>query len=401
MIEVNRLTKFFGPVMAIDRVSFEVDKGEVVGFLGPNGAGKTTTMRILTTYLPATSGEARVAGYDVMTQSMEVRQTIGYLPESVPLYGEMRVEEYLTYRAKIKGVSRKDLRKRLDYCLDRCRIREVRRRLVGSLSKGYRQRVGLADTMIHDPAILIMDEPTAGLDPIQIRQTLALIKELGEEHTILLSTHILSEVEAVCERVIIINYGRVNVRQTLEEMEAEDIILLEARGPSSEVTQVLHSIAGITEIRTRELEDGICSYEIETEEDADPREQIFFALAKKDFPIRRLERKHRRLEDVFFEVIRAQDPLKDGITSSAPSTESEEEEEDTTSEHVQDLERKPQSIPGEDEEFDEPDDEEAEDQEDYDEDEDEEEEDEDQEEMSEEDEEEEDEEDEEDDKKER
>src|SRR5262245_39691844 len=186
MLQVDNLTKSYGPVLAVDHASFGVEKGEIVGFLGPNGAGKTTTMRILTSYLPATSGLVRVAGFDVLTQSMDVRKNIGYLPESVPLYPEMRVEEYLNYRARLKGVERKDRPRRIEYCLDRCRIREVRRRLMGTLSKGYRQRVGLADAMVHDPAILIMDEPTAGLDPLQIRETLALIKELGSKHTILL-----------------------------------------------------------------------------------------------------------------------------------------------------------------------------------------------------------------------
>ncbi|HMF20217.1 MAG TPA: ATP-binding cassette domain-containing protein, partial [Gemmataceae bacterium] len=201
MIQVHNLSKYFGPVQAVDCITFEVDKGEIVGFLGPNGAGKTTTMRILTSYLPATSGIAKVAGYDVMTESMDVRRNIGYLPESVPLYTEMRVEEYLIFRSKLKGVPRKERTARIDFVMDRCRLREVRRRLIGTLSRGYRQRVGLADSMVHDPPILILDEPTAGLDPIQIRETLALIKHLGESHTILLSTHILSEVEAVCERV--------------------------------------------------------------------------------------------------------------------------------------------------------------------------------------------------------
>ncbi|HMC64948.1 MAG TPA: ATP-binding cassette domain-containing protein, partial [Gemmataceae bacterium] len=232
MIQVDNLSKFFGPIQAVDSISFRVAQGEIVGFLGPNGAGKTTTMRILTTYLPATSGIARVAGHDVMTESMDVRRNIGYLPESVPLYQEMRVEEYLHYRAKLKGVERKARQKRIDYCLDRCRIREVRRRLNGSLSKGYRQRVGLADAMIHDPAILILDEPTAGLDPLQIKDTLALIRELGERHTILLSTHILSEVEEVCRRVIIINAGRIGLDKNLAELSTEAaVILLEVRGP--------------------------------------------------------------------------------------------------------------------------------------------------------------------------
>src|SRR5207244_2467069 len=189
----------FGQIMAIDRVASAVGQGEIVGFVGLNGAGKTTTMRILTSYLPATSGVARVAGFDVMLQSTEVRENIGYLPESVPLYPEMRVEEYLAFRAKLKGVSRTDRVKRVEYGLERCRLLTVRRRLINTLSKGYRQRVGLADAMIHNPPILILDEPTAGLDPLQIRETLALIKELGQSHTVLLSTHILSEVEAVCE----------------------------------------------------------------------------------------------------------------------------------------------------------------------------------------------------------
>ncbi len=208
MIEVENLTKYFGPILAVDDISFQVAKGEIVGFLGPNGAGKTTTIRVLTSYLPATSGVARIANHDVMKESMAVRQAIGYLPESVPLYPEMRVDEYLLFRAKLKGVDRKSRPGRLDYCLDRCRVREVRRRLIGTLSKGYRQRVGLADAMIHDPSILILDEPTTGLDPLQIRETLTLIKELGDQHTILLSTHILAEVSMVCTRVAIIDHGR-------------------------------------------------------------------------------------------------------------------------------------------------------------------------------------------------
>src|SRR5258708_6233879 len=232
MIQVDRVTKYFGPVLAVDEISFEVDKGQIVGFLGLNGAGKTTTMRILTTYLPATSGVAKVAGFDVMSQSVEVRKNIGYLPDNVPLYPEMRVEEYLDYRAKLKGVDRKVRPRRLEYCLDRCRIREVRRLLLGTLSKGYRQRVGLADAMIHDPAILIMDEPTSGLDPIQIRETLNLIRELGQKHTILLSTHILSEVEAVCERVIIISAGRIGYRRRLAGLESQTVTLLGVRGPT-------------------------------------------------------------------------------------------------------------------------------------------------------------------------
>jgi ABC-2 type transport system ATP-binding protein len=310
MIEVNKLTKYFGPVLAVDRVSFEVARGEIVGFLGPNGAGKTTTMRILTSYLPATSGVARVAGYDVMNQSMDVRRSIGYLPESVPLYPEMRVEEYLAYRAKLKGVERKQRSQRIEYCLDRCRIREVRRRLVGTLSKGYRQRVGLADAMVHDPPILILDEPTVGLDPIQIRETLALIQELGESHTILLSTHILSEVEAICERVIIITSGRVSVSRDLAELEAQSLILLEVRGPTEQVAGTLRNTAGVTGVIARALADGLAGFEVRTEDNRDLREALSQAVAQKGWPLRRLERQRRRLEDVFFDVLREEDPLK-------------------------------------------------------------------------------------------
>jgi ABC-2 type transport system ATP-binding protein len=319
MIQVRDLTKYFGPILAINHATFEVDRGEIVGFLGPNGAGKTTTMRILTSYLPATSGIARVAGFDVMTESLEVRRRIGYLPESVPLYTEMRVEEYLDYRAKLKEVPRKDRPGRLDSVLTRCRIREVRRRLIGTLSRGYRQRVGLADALIHDPPILIMDEPTAGLDPIQIRETLGLIQELGESHTILLSTHILSEVEAVCERVIIINAGRIAESRTLAELESEAVILVEVRGPEAQVASTLRGTAGVAQVVTLPAEDGVCRFEVHTHEHKDVREALSQAVAGRGWPLRRLERRRRRLEDAFFRVLREEDPLKEHVTTRAPA----------------------------------------------------------------------------------
>jgi ABC-2 type transport system ATP-binding protein len=310
MIQVDNLSKYFGPVMAVDRITFQVDRGEIVGFLGPNGAGKTTTMRILTTYLPATSGVATVAGYDVMKQSMEVRQNIGYLPESVPLYPEMRVEEYLLYRAKLKGIDRKVRRQRLDYCLDNCRIREVRRRLCGTLSKGYRQRVGLADSMIHDPPILILDEPTAGLDPVQIRETLALIKALGNQHTILLSTHILSEVEAICGRVLIINGGRLGLASRLADLETEAVIVLEVRGPAEQTANVLRSTDGVLAVTSQPLGEGLVAYEVRTRDGLDLREVLSQRVAKNGWPLRRLDLRRRRLEDRFLEVLREDDPLK-------------------------------------------------------------------------------------------
>jgi ABC-2 type transport system ATP-binding protein len=317
MIQVDQLTKFFGPVLAIDRVTFRVEPGEIVGFLGLNGAGKTTTMRILTGYLPATSGVARVAGFDVMTQSLEVRRNIGYLPESVPLYGEMRVEEYVNYRAKLKGVPRSQRAARVDYCMERCRLREVRRRLVGTLSKGYRQRVGLADSMVHDPAIFILDEPTSGLDPQQIRETLALIKELGGRHTVLLSTHILSEVEAICEHVIIIDKGRIGLSQRLEDIEAQSSILMEVRGPGETVANTLRHVRGVVSVQGRPVEDGLTSFEIRTRDDEDLRETLSQAVSQKGWAVRRLDRKRRRVEDAFFDVLRAQDPLKQAAGRTA------------------------------------------------------------------------------------
>lgn len=304
MIQVANLTKFFGPVLAVDNINFEVARGEIVGFLGPNGAGKTTTLRILTTWLPATSGVANVAGYDVMNQSMEVRRNIGYLPESVPLYPEMRVEEYLLYRAKLKGVPRVGRQKRIDYCLERCRVREVRRRLIGTLSKGYRQRVGLADAMVHDPLILIMDEPTVGLDPLQIRETLALIKELGEKHTILLSTHILGEVEATCQRVIIINSGRIGLDRKLSELAADaSFIVVEVRGPSDQVLNVLRTTDGVAQVTPQGMSDGLAVFEIRTHRDQDLREAICQRVVKNGWTLRRLDLRRRKLEDHFAEVV--------------------------------------------------------------------------------------------------
>jgi ABC-2 type transport system ATP-binding protein len=310
MIEVNDLTKYFGPVLAVDHINFQIDRGEIVGFLGPNGAGKTTTLRILTSYLPATSGIARVAGHDVMNESMDVRRNIGYLPESVPLYSEMRVEDYLNYRAKLKGLDRKTLPRRLEYCLERCRIREVRRRLIATLSKGYRQRVGLADAMVHDPPILILDEPTVGLDPLQIRETLALIRELGEKRTILLSTHILSEIEAICQRVIIINWGRIGSDKRMSELEAAEAIILEVAGPTEQVGETLRTIDGVAIVAPFPMANGRTGFEIQARDHRDLREAVAQRMAKNNWTIRQLTLRRRRLEDHFFEVMRQSDPLQ-------------------------------------------------------------------------------------------
>jgi len=303
MIDVKNLTKYFGPVLAVDQVTFSITRGEIVGLLGLNGAGKTTTMRILTTYLPATSGTATLSGFDVRNQSMQVRKHIGYLPENVPLYSEMRVEEYLEFRAKLKGLGRKERQTRLDYCLGRCRIREVRRRLVGTLSKGYRQRVGLADAMIADPPILILDEPTAGLDPVQIRETLALIKELGANHTILLSTHILSEIEEVCGRIMIIHRGRLSSDKKMAELAAGGVIHIEVHGPSEQVVNVLKTTDGIEQVRQQGQADGVVTCHVTTRDQKDMREAIAQRITRNGWTIRQLEQRARTLEEHFMETV--------------------------------------------------------------------------------------------------
>jgi ABC-2 type transport system ATP-binding protein len=314
-IKVERLTKYYGPVLALDDVSFQVEPGELVGFLGPNGAGKSTCMRILTTWLPASSGYAWLAGYDVMYQSMQVRERIGYLPESVPLYPEMRVREYLQYRAKLKGVDRHIRTARIDYCLDKCRIREVQNRLLGTLSKGYRQRVGLADAVLADPPILILDEPTSGLDPVQIAETLNTIKELGGRHTVLLSTHILSEVEKVCERVIIINQGRIKFDGTIRSISArEPTLVLEVRGPAAAVADFLRSMPELAAVQTVASEGDLHTFQIKTRDRKDLREELARRVTGHGWGLRRLDLRRESLEDLFTAVV-----LRDAAPAAAPA----------------------------------------------------------------------------------
>jgi ABC-2 type transport system ATP-binding protein len=302
MIQVENLTKYFGPVCAVNNVSFQVERNEIVGLLGNNGAGKTTIMRILTTYLPASSGRVRVAGHDIMTESMEVRKKVGYLPESIPLYPEMRVSEYLEYRAKLKGVERRQRPARISYCTEACRIKEVQRRLLGTLSKGYRQRVGLADAMINDPPILILDEPTDGLDPGQKQETLGLLRELGKNHTIMLSSHMLSEVETMVSRVIIIRRGFVGLARKLSELETEPVVVLEVRGPTDQVTALLRSADGVEDVQAEPLGDGVASYVVRTVGYKDLREALAARLAKNGHALRRLDLRRKRLQDRWNEI---------------------------------------------------------------------------------------------------
>ncbi len=261
MISVSQITKAYGPVLAVDHISFEVDKGQIVGFLGPNGAGKSTTLKMLTTYLAPTSGGATLNGFDIFHQSQQVRESLGYLPENVPLYTEMKVEEYLDFRGRLRQMPRAESAQRIDYVIERVWLKNVRKRVIGHLSKGYRQRVGLADALLHNPAVLILDEPTVGLDPTQIRETRKLIKDLGGQHTMLLSTHILPEVEASCDRAIIIAGGRIVAQGSPEELRASRRlaarVLVECKGPADQVKNILSRVSGVRKVEVIQNGDGV------------------------------------------------------------------------------------------------------------------------------------------------
>lgn len=306
MISVEHLTKRYAGRTAVDDISFEVAPGEVVGFLGPNGAGKSTTMRILTGYLPATSGRVRVAGFDVFNQSVQARQQIGYMPENVPLYEDMRVKEYLTFRAKLKGLRGRDCRVRVGEAMERCGVTEVRKKMISSLSKGYRQRVGLADALVHRPALLILDEPTNGLDPNQIRQVRELIKELGTQHTILLSTHILTEVEATCQRVIIIDQGKIKALDTPENLQqrirSAGAVHAEMKVSEEEAAPAIRTLPHVRRVSVDELEDGWRRFLVRVDEGADLREALSQLAAARGWPLRELTRHQSTLEDVFVEL---------------------------------------------------------------------------------------------------
>lgn len=309
MIEVKNLTKRYGPFLAVDKISFDVQAGEIVGFLGPNGAGKTSTIRILTCYHPATSGAARVGGHDVFTESLAVRQLIGYLPESAPLYGEMRVREYLKFRAKLHDMDRTQREQAIGRVAEKCWLKEFIDRPIGHLSKGMRQRVGLADALLHDPKVLILDEPTIGLDPTQIRETRNLIRDLGQRHTILFSSHILSEVEQVCTRIIIIAAGRLIAQGTPDELRervsAESRLIAELRGPADEIRNAMQKLNGVGEVDLVQS-DGWCRLSIARAGGADVRESVAKVASEKGWGIRELRREVASLEDFFVKVVAQQ-----------------------------------------------------------------------------------------------
>jgi ABC-2 type transport system ATP-binding protein len=308
MIEVNNLSKRYGRHLAVRDATFSVARGEIVGFLGPNGAGKTTTIRMLTGFLPPSSGSARIADFDVFRQSIEARKRIGYMPENVPLYDDMRVREYLSFRARIKGLSNSDARRRVAHVIDTCGLEEVRRKMIKTLSKGYRQRVGLADALVHSPDLLILDEPTNGLDPIQIRQIRELIKHLSLNHTVLISTHILSEVEMIANRVIIIDNGKIKAADTpqnlISEMRAAGRVQCELQGSPDIVSPILTDLPHVKKVSSEALEENWIRYTLWVDSGTDTRQALHALAAHNNWPMRSLFRHEATLEDVFVELTR-------------------------------------------------------------------------------------------------
>jgi ABC-2 type transport system ATP-binding protein len=311
MITVTELTKRYARHTAVDHVSFEVQKGQIVGFLGPNGAGKTTTMRMLTCFLPPTSGQATVAGFDVLEQPFEVKKRIGYLPEMPPLYPEMRTAEYLAFVGSLKGLTGAELTKRVEYVLDRCSVADVRDKLLGKLSKGYRQRVGLAQAIIHNPDVLILDEPTSGLDPKQINETRDLIKSLAGDHTIILSTHILPEVEQTCQYVLIINKGKLVVKDSVNNLQnrarGAESLLVEVGGRNGDVDYTLvqrrlELIPGVSRVVFKEKVQNRAAFEVETRKDGLVRGDLARTIVESGWDLNELRPTAVSLEEIFLQL---------------------------------------------------------------------------------------------------
>ena len=327
MIKVEGLTKRYARTTAVDNISFEVEKGQIVGFLGPNGAGKTTTMRVLTCFLPPTAGQATVAGFDVLEHPMEVKKRIGYLPETPPLYPEMEVLEYLKFVGRLKGISSAEISSRVDDVMKRCAIADVQSELISKLSKGYRQRVGLAQAIIHNPEVLILDEPTSGLDPKQIIETRELIRSLAGNHTIILSTHILSEVEHSCERVIIISQGKLvatdsvsNLTNRLRGSEAVAVEIETAAGRPNptDVQQRLEQISGVSRVMMKDSRDGRLNFEIESLQGRQIRADLARTIVNSGWNLSELRSVGLSLEDIFLQLTTSEQ--KDAVKETQGAT---------------------------------------------------------------------------------
>ena len=319
MITVNGLTKRYAHTTAVDHISFEVKKGQIVGFLGPNGAGKTTTMRMLTCFLTPTGGAATVAGFDILEQPLEVKKRIGYLPETPPVYLEMRIAEYLSFVGQLKGLSGTELRSRVDYVCERCAVADVRNKIIGKLSKGYRQRVGLAQAIIHNPDVLILDEPTAGLDPKQINETRDLIKSLAGDHTIILSTHILPEVSQTCEQVIIINKGKIVATDSVSNLQqrahAGESVIVEVAGrngsvDSATVQHKLEQISGVSRVLSKADGQRRLIFEVEASRDMGVRGNVARAVVESGWDLNELRPAALSLEEIFLQLTGTEAPAE-------------------------------------------------------------------------------------------
>jgi len=328
MIKVDGLTKRYARTVAVDHISFEVAKGQIVGFLGRNGAGKTTTMRMLTCFLPPTEGAANVAGFDVVDQPMDVKRHIGYLPETPPLYPEMEVGDYLRFVGRIKGVPANELKRRVDEAAERCAVAQVKTKLIAKLSKGYRQRVGLAQAILHNPDVLILDEPTSGLDPQQISETRELIASLAGDHTILLSTHILAEVEHSCSNVIIIDQGKIKATDTVENllrrMRGQEVVLVEIRAEgldAYEARQRIEQLPGVARVIVNDSEPGRARLEIETLEGSAIRGDVARAVVNAGWNLEELRTAAASLEDVFLQITASEKAKYGELTAPAASEE--------------------------------------------------------------------------------
>ena len=317
MIEVQHLTKRYGPVTAVDDVSFKAERGEILGFLGPNGAGKTTTMRILTGYMPPTEGKAIVAGYDVLEQPIDAKRRTGYLPETPPLYPDMTVRDYLDFCARIKGIPRAGRKARIDTVMGRTRIADMAARHCAKLSKGYRQRVGLAQALLHNPDVLILDEPTAGLDPKQIIETRQLIKELGGDHTVILSTHILPEVSQTCHRVVIINKGRVVAVDTPDNLTSRlrgsETMYVQIDAPDADPRDTLQRVPGVRRVGVSDARGNVNGYDVESETGRDVRRELAAAIVSRGWGLLELRPMRMSLEEIFLH-------LTTEDTTAAPAT---------------------------------------------------------------------------------